>query len=1008
MLSYSRKFLVSLTHWWKPFNSTRVRRRGESLLPVSPSTWNKLRNLGLLNRQRGSRGGKAKIFLQPKSISVVANRPRILKTVFTSTGTSTVLPQIQTYEVLKRFPIHRRSLVPVRRSDPSGTSFPTVFLSNARSMINKIDELCEIVRNNLCDIAVITESWLSSSVSDQLINIPGFITCRRDRANDQRGGGLCTFINSKFNFVELPEVNDPDIESQWFLLKPARLPRGINSIILGTVYHPPQNDDNKLRAHIFNSLDLILTNYPNSSIVILGDFNQFKPRNLCSSFKLKKLVLKPTRGNNVLDQIYSNLSEYYSEPAILPPLGSSDHSSVFLQPTGNKAPSLPTAQRQRRDCRVSNKNALFSSLQSVNWTPLYRLNSCENQLQNFQDLITEKIDIHLPTRTVKVHPTDKPWMTPDIKATIKKRQRAWLNGNSDLYRLHRNKVMSLCKSARRRFYHNCISHLKNSNPKKWWSNIKLLSGQSKPAPLSSIYIDGTFLKDMDLAEAINDAFGKVTDDIPQLDYTPTLVTHIPDEFIISPEAVQCALSRIKEHKSNGPDEIPNWLLKNLSPVICRPVCSIFNLSISEGYVPSLWKQADVLPLPKIPKPLSIDSDLRPISLTAVLSKVLEGFVFQWLSAIIMPHIDPFQFGGVKKSSTTHALVHLVHQWLLATETPKTVVRSCMIDFSKAFDRIDHNVLICKLQRFNVPPVLLNWCASFLQNRQQRVKLGKFKSTWKTTNAGVPQGTKLGPLFFLVMVNDLTTAFPLYKFVDDCTVSEVVSLTPGSTSNLQREIDDIARWTSNNNMKLNAKKTKEFIVTFAKSQPSLQPLVINDQPLELVHTIKLLGVHLSNNLKWDIHIEHVCTKASKRLYALRILRRSGVPSKDLRSVYCSFIRPVLEYACPVWHSSLTSKLDDEVEKIQRRAIRIICPRLSYAAGLVELKLPTLFDRRETLCKSFYSKVLRAPNNLNALMPDPVQSQYNLRKTRKFPIFKCRTKRFQDSFLPYCVRKWDALV
>lgn len=1008
MLSYSRNYLISLSHWLKSFNFTQVRRRGESLLPVLPSTWNKLRNLDLLNRQRGSRGGKIKSFLQPKPIPVVVNRSRVPKTVFTLTNTSTVLSGRHIFNVSKRFVTHRRFLVPVRRSESSGTSFPTIFLSNTRSMVNKIDEVCESVRGNLCDIAVITESWLTSSVSDQLINIPGFITCRRDRATDQRGGGLCTFINSQFDFVELPEVNDPDIESQWFLIKPARLPRGINSIILGTVYHPPQNDDNKLRAHLFNSLDSLLTSYPNSSIIILGDFNQFKPRNLCSSFKLKKLVSKPTRGNSILDQIYSNLSQYYGEPAILPPLGSSDHSCIFLLPTGNKAPSLPTTQSERRDCRPSNKSALFSSLQAVNWTPLYRLNSCENQFQNFQSLVTEAIKTHLPTRIVKLHPTDKPWLTSDIKAAIKKRQRAWLNGNSYLYRLYRNRVMSLCKSARRRFYHNSISHMKNSNPRKWWNNIKLLSGQSKSAPLSSIYIDGNFLKDLDLAEAINDSFGRVADDIPQLDYTAIPLTHIPDEFIISPEAVQRALSSIKEYKSSGPDAIPNWLLKNLSPVICRPVCSIFNLSISEGYVPSLWKQADVLPLPKIPKPLSLDSDLRPISLTAVLSKVLEGFVFQWLSAIIMPNIDPFQFGGVKKSSTTHALVHLVHQWLLATETPKTGVRSCMIDFSKAFDRIDHNVLIRKLQCFNVPPVLLNWCASFLQNRQQRVKLGQFRSSWKSINAGVPQGTKLGPLFFLVMVNDLTTTFPMYKFVDDCTVSEVVSMTTGGTSTLQQDIDDVTRWTSDNNMKLNAMKTKEFIVTFTKSQPSLQPLLINNQPLELVHTIKLLGVHLSNNLKWDIHIEHVCSKASKRLYALRILRRSGVPSNDLRSVYCSFIRPVLEYACPVWHSSLTSKLDDEVEKIQRRAVRIICPRLSYADGLVELKLPTLFGRRETLCKSFYLKVLHTSSNLNALMPEPAQRHHNLRKPRKFRLFKCRTKRFQDSFLPYCVSKWDALV
>ena len=130
------------------------------------------------------------------------------------------------------------------------------------------------------------------------------------------------------------------------------------------------------------------------------------------------------------------------------------------------------------------------------------------------------------------------------------------------------------------------------------------------------------------------------------------------------------------------------------------------------------------------------------------------FVFNWLAPIVMPYIDPFQFGSVKKSSTTHALVHLVHYWLSALEVPNTIIRTCFIDFSKAFDLIDHNILMHKLQILNVPPVLLNWCSRFLQNRQQRVTLRTCKSNWKEIKAGVPQGTKLGPLFFLIMVKNL--------------------------------------------------------------------------------------------------------------------------------------------------------------------------------------------------------------------------------------------------------------
>lgn len=437
------------------------------------------------------------------------------------------------------------------------------------------------------------------------------------------------------------------------------------------------------------------------------------------------------------------------------------------------------------------------------------------------------------------------------------------------------------------------------------------------------------------------------------------------------------------------------------------MCSIFNSSIREGCVPSLWKCADVLPLAKISHPLAIDTDLRPISLTAVLRKVLEGFVFNWLASIVMPNIDPFQFGGVKKSSTTLALVHLIHHWLSALEAPNTFIRSCQIDFTKVFDRIDHNILMYILRLLDVPPVLLNWCANFLQDRQQRVKLGTFKSRWKKINAGVPQGTKLGPLFFLVMVNDLSTDLPMYKYVDDCTISEVVSTTGMDPPILQQEIDNINQWSTANNMKLNVKKTKEFTVSFLKNQPSLEPLVINNQPLEMLPTTKFLGVYLSSNLKWTTHIDYVCSKASKRLYALRTLRRNGVHPRDLRSVYCYFIRPVLEYACPVWHSSLPLFLKDQVEHIQRRAAKIICPNLSYCESLEKLELPTLLDRRESLCKSFYKNNSDTASKLFELLPKPVQHKYNLRNARKIPRFRSRTKRFSDSCLPYCVRKWDVL-
>ena len=183
----------------------------------------------------------------------------------------------------------------------------------------------------------------------------------------------------------------------------------------------------------------------------------------------------------------------------------------------------------------------------------------------------------------------------------------------------------------------------------------MLSGLSKTPPITSITVNDTILRDVDLAELINESFSRVTDDLSPLAYTPIPVIDVPDEYIISSEAVEVALSVINERKSVEPDKILTWVLKDCASIISTPVCSIFNSSIREGHVPKLWKSAEVLPLAKTPQP-----QLDLISLTPVISKVFEGFVFNWIARIVMPHIDPYQFGSVKTSSTTHALVHLLH------------------------------------------------------------------------------------------------------------------------------------------------------------------------------------------------------------------------------------------------------------------------------------------------------------------------------------------------------------
>ena len=355
----------------------------------------------------------------------------------------------------------------------------------------------------------------------------------------------------------------------------------------------------------------------------------------------------------------------------------------------------------------------------------------------------------------------------------------------------------------------------------------------------------------------------------------------------------------------------------------------------------------------------------------------------------------------KGSSTTLCLLDLIHNWLSKMDNPGHYLRACFLDFSKAFDRIDHNIVITKLIDLGVRRSLISWICSFLSNRRQCVKLGQCMSRWLSTSAGVPQGTKLGPILF-VMINDLKIVSPRssnWKYVDDVTISEIVPTR--EVSILQNELDTIGNWTSTNNMKLNPKKCKEMIVSFRRDIEQPPPtLVVENISLERIESHKVLGLTIQNNLKWDLHISEIVTKASKRLHILRVLKRSGVSPFHLLRVYFALIRSLLEYCCPVWHSSLTINLSDKIERVQKRTMRIIYPTLSYDAALDQAKCSTLRARRDGLCIKTFDKMRQPDSRLNHLIPPSRANEHNcnLRYGNRLTLFPCKTERFKKSFFP----------
>ena len=886
-----------------------------------------------------------------------------------------------------------------------------------------MDELRALVDLQQPHIVSIVESWLSGEISDNEIHLQGYQVLRLDR--NRHGGGLLVFVHESL----APKV---------IMAGPSNLELLIFSVTnhantckhhVGLYYHPPSSSVENIEClhNCLQSLDPLYF----SNFVLVGDFNidfykhsHFLYSRLFSiihSFSLHQVVdshthISPTDSASLIDlALVSNLPQL-QECSIVPPLANYDHSGLFVSLKWRSA-KRPTTNNKRAIWKYAQADFTKACrlIEDTNWDALLG-DDINDSLYNWQTKFMEIIGECIP-KMVLPKRGNLPWMTTKLTRGMRKRnslyKRARKSGNPFIYQKYkqvRNNVVQELRRAKKQYFRK----LDPSNPKQFWKTVKLMTKSTSSIPVLERN-NVTAIKNSDKATMLNqyfsECFNKAQPPLSSGDsFNNEGMNECPEDFLCTEEEVFDMLASLDVSKANGPDGISAKMLKGTAHSITPSLTKLFNISISTGIFPEAWKVSSVVPIPKANDRAS-PTNYRPISLLSVISKMLERHFYYLISSYLSENhpLANIQWGFQSGKSTISALLATTYNWFTQLEAGRDI-SSVFFDLRKAFDSVPHRQLIDKLQQLNVSPLILRWICSYLTARCQKVVIGGEDSETIPVISGVPQGSVLGPLLFLIYIDDvarvpLSEGTSLVLYADDLLLFRAID-GPEDFAILQRDINAVNNWVSNNYLQFNVSKCK-FMHISRKRQfhHPIPDLLLDGQSLERVTSFKYLGILLTSDLKWSCHIETICSKARKILGLIyRRFCEYAEPSALLQ-LYMSLVRPHLEYGCHIWDPHL-QKDKVMLENVQKFGLRI-CARqwdLGYNELLSNFHAPTLQDHRlyHKLCNMY-----KIVNNLISFPPSIFVPRHSSHHANTYVQPFAHSNAFLHSYVPSTVSSWNSL-
>ena len=924
---------------------------------------------------------------------------------------------------------------------------------NSITAPGRLDELCQFVSTHSVDILALTETKLDESIHQSLYKIDNYhppFTRHRNR----HGGGVAIYTRTNLPTMRLDGLETDGEEWIWTKTKVDN-----NVILTCCLYLPPNLTSDRLDHFINRFTDSVslAQAYSPATIIITGDFNagnaflqdqtinhsgithfDIKLRDALYTLNLSQIISTPTRQTqltaNLRDLMITNNPLIIADSGTLSSFSNIDHFPVFAS-IRIQTPKTSVTTKKIWDYDKLDADKLTRLLLHINWDNIIE-QDIHIATEKFTHTILTAAAEAIPIKTIHIRPTNKPWITADLKRNIRRRDRLFTRAKQrqtdrdwDKWKQQRNFVTDLNRRLRNAHLKMQVNKLLGSklNPHQYHQTLKNIMGRTKNQTIPPLEtVDGETVTDnTQKANILNDFFVSQTqlhtDALSLPEETPN-IRQIPflEDIKVTEVEVLKLLNNLDVNKSTGSDNLPTKIIKLTAIIILEPLCRLFNKSLRMGLFPLTWKEATVTPIFKNKGSASDPENYRPISLLPCLSKILEKIVFNRIYEHSITHhlLTEKQSGYRPHHCTQLQLMYLTHNLYKSLDGGRDMT-AVFLDISKYFDKIWHEGLIFKCKNeFFISGSLLSWLNSYLTDRRQKVRIEDAHSNTLTLNAGCPQGSVLGPLLALIYLNglaDLTTNDILF-YADDTSIYTTHKNDDihTATETLQRDLDTIYKYGKTWAITFSAAKTAQ--ITFTNKVNSLSPaLTFAQQPIPKTTTHKHLGLTLSQDLRFHEHINTVIRKVNIALSPLYPVAQQ-LPRQVLNIIYKTYIQPYFDYCDTIYDGHLTVHDELRLERLQNRAARLVTGtpfRTSTNKLREELGWDSLKTRRKIHRLTFYRRLYHTqdmiPSYIQNILPQTRHSDtgQTLRNANTNTTTFSKTSSFHRSFIPDTTNKWNLL-